>query len=379
VIDTTEEFRVFAYDLNTNTFIAEIPASGLTFDSRLDDDGACSFYANLQSPQVAVQLADVLGYAGNPFAIYIDRNGTIVWGGICWTGLYTKSSGKIEFGGKEFGSYFGQRVAAADYSESTYPAGLNPATLIYKIYTDAQNAALAGLGASIGLNVVAGATSIPLIIPGYPIAQLTTVKQIAEDMAAISYPGAGGIDTAITVAYDTNGIPTRTLNIYSPRVGRIAGTTGLIFDLSNVIDYTWPTDSTQVGNTIFALGAGNGDAQPRQVVQSGSPVGGLGQAPRLDKVVTTTAQSADQIALMANGLAQQYGAPLRTPTVTIATDADPALGTWIIGDDARLYLQEDERFPNGLDEYWRIVQQSVAVPDEGKATVTLTFNPPPIY
>ena len=381
MIAAQEVFTVFAYDLNTNTKLCELPANSLTFDSRLNDAGSISFNIALQSPGTASIVAPILSYGGNPFAVYVDRNGVIVWGGIAWTGLYTRSTGTLQVGGKEFLAYFDQRIAAADYSVINYPSGIDPAQLLYKAFTDAQNPVLCGPGASIGLSVVSSTSAIPPFVPGYPLSQRTTISSIVRDVTSINAPGAGGVELQIVCAYDANGLPQRTLTVKSPRAGRVAGSTGLMFDLSNCVDYTWPTDASQSGNTLIFTGAGNGTAIPVSTVQApGVPVGGLGQSPRLDKVISTSAQSQAQIDQMAHGTAQQYGSPLTTPKVTILTSGAQPLGSWIMGDDARLFMPPgDDRFPNGLDQFWRIVQHNVTVGDAGVSTVDLTLNQPPSY
>lgn len=381
MVAAQEIFTVIAYDLNTNTRLCSLPASGLTFDSRLNDAGAISFNIALKSPGVAKVVAPILSYGGNPFALYVDRNGVLIWGGIAWTGLYTRSTGMLEVGGKEFLSFFDQRLAAADYSVTTYPSGIDPAQLLFKALTDAQNSVLSGPGASIGLNISNMSTGLPTIIPGYPSDQHSMVTDIVDDIIATNVFGVGGVDLQLALGYDAFGLPSRTLSLVTPRAGRTAGSTGLIFDMSRCIDYTWPTDATQSGNTLVFTGAGNGASTPTATVNAPNvPVGGLGQAPRLDKVVSTSSQSQSQIELQANGTAQQFGAPLTTPTITVPTSGRQPIGSWIMGDDARLFMPPgDDRFPNGLDQYWRIVQETVTVPDAGLSTVELTFNVPPIY
>lgn len=377
-----EQYRIFAYDINTNTLLCELPGNGLTFDTRLNDPGSCSFSLNLKSPGTAKRVAPIMGYEGNPFKVYIDRGGVIVWAGWVLTGNYQKSSGILPIGGKELLAWGDMRVAVKSYDQTLYPAGVDPAELIATVINDAQSVAQSGPGSSIGLNVIAPSSGLPLVSPGYPLSQHSTLNQIIQDMASVTVPGSGGIDVSVTSYWDANGVPVDTLRVWSPRVGRPAGTTGLMFDLVSALDYSWPTDAAQSATTIIATGGGTGSAIPTAIVSApGVPVGGLGQAPRMDKVVSfSTVQSQQQVSLMANGTAQQYGRPLATPTVTVKTsDPGQPLGSWIVGDDARLYTAGDERFPNGLDEYWRIVQQSVKVPDEGLATVVLTFNRPPIY
>lgn len=382
-----ESYTVYAYDLNTNTLIGHLPATGLKFGCRLNDAGPISFDMNLQNPVVASLAQAVLAYQGTPFALYVQRstggsNGTLVWGGIAWTTTYSKASGVLSIGGKEWLSYFDQRVITADYSQVSYPSGIDPAQLVQKALTDAQSAAKSGPGASLGIQIVGGTSTIPHFVPGYPISQHTTVGQILADMAATSAPGSGTVDTVFTSAWTTGGVPQVTATIATLRAGRAASNTNLIFDLSKALDYTWPADATKMGTSLIATGAGSGSATVSATVQSPyAPVGGLGQSPRLDQVYQfNNVQSQSQISAMGKGIAQLYGQAVVTPTVKVPTNlVEQPLGSWMIGDDARLFTQSDERFPNGLDQYWRIVAYDVEVPDEGVPSVTLTFNTPPVF
>ena len=434
---TADIFRVYAYDLNTNTLITELPASGLSFDSRLNDAGSISFTLPISRPDVASRVKPLMSYAGNPFAVYVDRNGTLVWGGIIWTWNYSRASGVLSLGGKEFLSYFAQRFIAADYSSASFPsttltanvsaggtaltvadntgfaaggtvaidatgteyrtvlsvAGsttinltvgvtsghssgatvrdvIDPAALVKTAVNDAQTLA------SIGIMVSGGTSTIPPISPGYALSSRTSVSNLIKDMASINSPSNGTVDTTITSAWVSSS-PVTTLTIWSPRAGRITSASGIVFDLSRVLDYSWPTDSTSTGTNITVTGGSTGIST---TVTSTAPVGGLGQLPRLDKAVSfSNVQSQTQLNAMSAGLAQQYGYPVPTPTVVQPTSVIPYLSTFVIGDDARLYIKSDERFPSGLDEYWRIVQYQVKVPDEGVPTVTFTFNKPPTY
>jgi hypothetical protein len=85
--------------------------------------------------------------------------------------------------------------------------------------------------------------------------------------------------------------------------------------------------------------------------------------------------------MMAQGASIMYGQPVATPTVTIPFDFPSCpLGAWVMGDDVRITCPKGHpRFPNGLDQFWRIVSHTVTAPDEGVATVTLTLNVPPVF
>jgi hypothetical protein len=146
------------------------------------------------------------------------------------------------------------------------------------------------------------------------------------------------------------------------------------------MEYKWNLDASQIGTLITVVGSGAGADAPSVQVGSSQPVGGLGKLPRLDRVFTfSNVNSSEQIAFMGSGISQQIGTPVATPTMRQPTNFEPVLGSWQLGDDARLFNATDDYYPNGVDSYWRIVQQSVTVPDEGVAEVTLTFNPVPLY
>lgn len=380
----SEQWRVRAYDLNTGVFICDLPANNLKYDRRLNDAGSLSFDLSLNDPRVQAAAAPFVAYGGTPTALYVERNGVLVWGGIQWTSSYQDTTGVLSIGGKEFVSYFAQRICVVDYSASNskYAGGVDPALLMRDVMVDTQNPALGGVGSSINLGVVANPSPLPHLIPGYPSSQVTVAGTIISDLVQTLTPGFGTLDYQQTVQYNTQGQPTQTMYVLSPRAGRPAGQTGVVLDLSSTVDFTWPTDATQSGNVITMTGTGTGTQTPKAtVVSSQVPVGGLGQQPRLDYVESTAAQSQSLIDQMANGLASQFGKPSTTPTVTVLTD-NPAqpLGSWAMGDDARLMVSAGHpRFPNGLDQYWRIVQESVTVPDAGAATAVLTLNIPPVY
>lgn len=377
-------FKVFAYDINTNTRICEIPAKGLTFDRRLDDAGSIDFTVNLTDPKAAAQIKPLTAYFDvAPFALYVDRDGVLVWGGWAKTSHYTHSNKEaFPISGKEWLDYFTQRTCAALYDQPHYPNGVDPAALLATAVTDCQNTTLAGPGASVGISVLGGSSLKPWITPSYT--DQSFVSQVIADVCAGVTPGTGGVDVWMSCRWSSasNPAPQVTLNIESPRAGRIAGASGLTFELLNAVDFEWPNDFGQSATTLIESGGGSGLVAPTATVQApGVPVGGLGQPPRLDKVIQhSNVTDRALLSQLAYGEAQEFAPPVSTPTVTIRTaDRTNPLGTWIPGDDARLRAPGFERFPGGVDEYWRIVADQTTVPDEGLPTVKLTFNPPPVY
>ena len=372
---------VYAYDLCTNVLISSLAATNLTYAEQMNDSGSISFTLALSDPATSLINQTILGYQGAPFKVIVDNAGVILFSGIAWTTAYDDSAKTLEIGGKGLLSYFDSRTIAADYSAVTYPAGLSQATLVQKAIADCQ---AVGNPANIGVQTATILRTTPLVtIPAYAFTQYPTVGQILSDVTTAVTPGTGGVDITIRDSYSGAGAPVHTAVIETPRCGRAAGFTGLLVDLSRVISWTWPTDSSQSANQVIAVGAGTGTYQPVSVQSSGIAIGGLGQPPLLQAVLSYNAiTSAAALNATARGAAAQLGqASIATPTVTIPVDYGPApLGSYVIGDDIRVLCPAGHvRFPNGLDQFWRIVQIAVTVADEGVSTVTLTLNPPPIF
>jgi hypothetical protein len=59
--------------------------------------------------------------------------------------------------------------------------------------------------------------------------------------------------------------------------------------------------------------------------------------------------------------------------VVVPADQQPELSTYNIGDDARIIIT-DNRFPDTLDEVYRIVGLSVQPGEDGPERVTLTLT-----
>lgn len=381
----SDVFRVFAYDLCTNTPVAELPAIGLQFDVRLNDSGGIGLALDLFDPKAAAAAAPVLQYGGTPVALWVDYDGSLVWGGWSKTINYQHSTHQAQMTGKEFLDYFSQRFVARDYvpTDTAWAVnGIDPAHFAAQALADVQSAALCGPGASINMSVYAPGSSMPRVKPNY-LTNQSTVGQIVSDAVAGSSVGTGGLDVYHRNVYGTRGgSPNSTLVFTSPRAGRIGAASPVAINLLTAVDFTWPADVQSACTQLTVTGAGSGTAAP-QVVQNtpGLIVGGLGGVPRIDKALNhSTVTNPNWLATLAYGESLEFGAPVVTPTVTLKTN-DPTnpLGSYALGDDVRCFAEPNEFFPYGIDETWRIVAYAVSVPDEDNATVTLTLNVPPIF
>ena len=102
------EYRYLFADLLTNQIQAELPLSGVTFGQELNTAGSFSgkvLVSGLNSINYDVQDYTIPGRT----AIYVDRDGSIVWGGVLWSRSYDSTTQSVTFSGREFESYFERR------------------------------------------------------------------------------------------------------------------------------------------------------------------------------------------------------------------------------------------------------------------------------
>jgi len=110
LIDTTltdVSYRYFLTDLVSNTVLAEVPFSGVSYERQLRKAG--SFSGNI--PVIAATSKLNLYEATMPgrTGLYVMRNDVCVWGGIVWARKYSESSKTLTVDASEFTSYFYHR------------------------------------------------------------------------------------------------------------------------------------------------------------------------------------------------------------------------------------------------------------------------------
>jgi hypothetical protein len=331
-------------DLVTNKYLGQVPLAGVSFSSQLNSAGSFSAKLKLSDPIVqktlqGVAVADDLLPTGRT-AIYVDMDGTLVWGGILWTTSYDSPSQTVTLGAVEFWSYFAQRViswnTAFYYNEDQF-----------SIVEDLINTCQARQpGGSIGVTVPTSTCGATFTINWDP-SQLVSVAQAVQTMA--TQAGSLGFDYGIDVAYSA-GLPTKSLTLSYPRRGRLAGTTSLTLDVgeSRCLGYVWPIDSTQQDITVWGIGAGSGPGSSLRAAQMFQPLitDGYpmleGTLQRSDIINQTTLKGVTRTYLAARAY------PVALPVITVSLDSPVTdFSQMMMGDDIRVVIPPDPFFLNG--------------------------------
>lgn len=362
-------YRYLFADLRTNRINAELPLADVSYSDPLSASGSLSAVLDLGDRRVTA-LDPIGATTPGRSAMYVERDNSLVWGGIVWTRSYDSASGQLRLGAAQFSSYFDGHAFFVGSSGGPY----------HRVYTDTPAETICADMIGYAMSGYASGIGIASAFSGTPSGQLRTRTYLGSELrsfAEILSELAGddpGFEWGNEVSYDTAGSPAKVLRFSFPRRGRSAPATRLVWEYpGNVASYAWPEDGAAVTNAEWGLGTGPAN-QPLATASvgwdrltEGWPLLAAvyrGKAFR-DVGALTRATAADQRA---------RSLPLVSATLTLRPDAQPNLGDWITGDRARLYIDDPRRFPVPLEATVRVIETKVAVARSGAETVTVTVD-----
>lgn len=104
---TAPKYRYFVTDILSNSLIAEIPFSGVSYERSLKSAGKFSGSIPVLDSTAAMNLYD--NTLPGRTALYVVRNDECVWGGIIWSRSYDVVGKTLSVQGSEFTSYLHHR------------------------------------------------------------------------------------------------------------------------------------------------------------------------------------------------------------------------------------------------------------------------------
>lgn len=362
----TTTYRYLFVDLQTNTIIAELPLTGVAFTQQLNQAGNFQGHillSGINADKYNVQDSTIPGKCG----LYVDRNGILVWGGVIWGRAYNSTSQQLSITAQEWISYFAHRVVNQTVDFNNIDQLVIAKTLI----EDAQAQTYGDIG--VGYNSEGQTTSGVLVDRVYYNYELKNIFEAIQDLSRQS----DGFDFHIDIEYDgITGLPSKYFNTYYPRSGTaytFGGSSIPVFSLpaGNIVEYEYPEDGSLVSNTLYALGAGSNEGKLISEAQDGTRFA-EGWA-ILEKAVNYS-DITDQTVLdnLATAQVTAVSYPPVVLKIVVPAYVDPVFGTYEVGDDCRVIIT-DSRFPNTLDEIYRIVGLSVQPGEDGPERVTLTL------
>jgi hypothetical protein len=144
---------------------------------------------------------------------------------------------------------------------------------------------------------------------------------------------------------------------------------------TGIAEYWWPENAVQSANDVVSTGKAAAASTPRQnYINTANLTQGY---PRLMNRLTLS-DIEDQNTLNAVTIAQLTNAqpPMLSPTIILDGGVEGAFGSWNLGDNVKLVIDDPYRFPNGpVTGVTRIVGYSLTPASEnGPETVNITID-----
>jgi hypothetical protein len=361
-------YTYLACDLLTDSVLAELPLQGVTYETVLSGIGTLRAFLPLNDE---TNLSGVLdATVGGRTALYVDRDGVIVWGGIIWT--REPATGGVTLQAAEFLSYYQHRYITQTLS--TTAANVADTDLIpngqllypdqkYIIWSLFAWAAEQPGTPSLDINQLSGVAdgiNRDVTLYGYERPEMySTIKQLSQV--------DDGFDFGVEVGWNpviNNQPPTRyrRARTWHPQRGRTADDSGLSFSkggpAASIVAYYWPEDWTKMATRTHAVGDGEGEsrliaeADASDLLASGWPL--------LESVTTYPGVTdAGTLQGYANADLNAAAGAEVAPWFDVLCDADPAFGSYTVGDSGVFSIAPDRRFPNGMEAELRILNISV--------------------
>jgi hypothetical protein len=377
----------FTSILNFKKTIAELPITSLQFSKALNTAGPWNGILTVEDENVR-KTPWLNATAVNRSVLWVDIDGTLLYGGIVQGRRYQKATGIATLMGADLSTYFSQRLQARDYTAYTDPEshawavdGAPVARIAYYMLTQALEKTY-----SIPIKVVtSGPTPSNTFWMTFsaPLTQHQALGSLLSQMTSLGFEV--GIDYAQDLAYGANGAPEATITLSYPRRG-----TGppIVIDLTDAADLQYDEDGTQQADRVIEQA---GATEDRSSLGIWLPAGAAGY-PLLETCVShpslapTAEGTSDKILeSYVGGELATRAYPLTAPVLVLPMFGTPSIFELDVGQDITLRVPKaageqpktNPRFPNGLETTFRIVRIDCEVPDAGVPLMSLTLNLPP--
>ena len=360
-------YRYLFADVLTGSIIGELSMTGVSFDQKLNTAGTLNAHI-LLSGLDTTKLNVANSTIPMRCAVYVDRNGTIIWGGVIWARSYNSKSQVLTITAREWLSYFEKRKITSTIAYSATDQLLIAQGLI----NTAQSVAYGNVGCLINQDPLSTSTSGVTLTQTYYSYELKTVFSEIQNLSNQS----GGFDFAIDCYYNGSSGVNKSFNTYYPRRGIAYSSSKAsipVFELpaGNIVEYTYPEDGSLTANTVYVQGAGSNEGK---LIATASDTTKFSAGwPLIEDAVTyNNITDTGVLANLATGKLNAISYPPTTMTVVAPPYQDPMFGTYRVGDDVRVRIT-DQRFPTGSDATYRIIALAVTAGENQPEQVKLTL------
>lgn len=348
------DYKVLVTGLLTGKVIGELPVISARWSHVRNAPGTLDVTVSISQPDdVITAIGTIIPDDTAKVGMVLTRDGTIVAGGPLWTWDADLDAGTMGLHGQGWHSYVRRRTLRTDLSYTDQ----DQTSVIAAALVDATQTT----GQTPVITTATVTASGQLRDRTYNAADRNNIGQLLEDLAAV--------ENGFSFRYDTirSGDLIQARFLTGPEDGR---KTPLVFAAGkSITKLSVQGDGTAVVTHVDGVGAGTG-SQAIRTTQANASL--IGVYPLLDDVVShTDATEVATLVTYARRRLSRGKAPIVLPTMTVDPNAEPVLGSYVVGDVVR--VQAGYGLVT-LDGQYLIVQIDSAVDQSGE-TVRITPAP----
>ena len=361
------KYEYLVADFETGVVREELPLSGVRWDRKLNMPG--TFSGNLRYTHPKATRANV---DPGRTLLYVRRNGTVVWGGILWSVRKQKGSDYVGLGAQEVWSYFERRrfnhSLAWISQDNVDQMNIFRDMLRYvqgdQLQYDTLNYDYASKGAKyvdLQLDTTLSGVKREKRARSWERKRVGTVARALANLS-------DGFDFDIIVTEPTEHNFVHTLKLDYPNKGR---RTNFVFEQGKNVDlFDWSLDAWELENRVVVLGSGEGPEtitawnQDTALLDAGYPLLD-GMETRKDITQKATAQK------WADKRLNERKLPTSIPLLQLRPTEEGEVGGFDLGDE--VLVRADDGFVS-FDDYFRVLQYSVNVSNEGDEKMNITVG-----
>jgi hypothetical protein len=336
-------YKFLFADLRSGAINLELPVFGTFFSRILNQAGSATFSFGLDSTDFPNNVVLEATEPGKT-CLYIDRGGSLVWGGPIWSRTYQSQAKVLSYTAQTFESYLNRQFIEEDLNFTN----ADQRDILLSLIEHMQEKPFANINL---ITPTLGAWETPGIARTVELkrSQVWSYKRAVEYLIEYHL----GFDWSIEVRYGPGRVPQRLVTVDN-ELGSGLATTQLVFDYpGNIKNYYFPENASRASTTTIGVGAGDDEgkllskATDEDLYELGYP----DLQTTYDNQDVSIQSTLDSQTLHAQSLNR---VPISVPTFELQPDQTPEIGSWNIGDHARFDIQ-DARFPEGKRLESRII------------------------
>jgi hypothetical protein len=333
-------------DILTNKVVNELPCYGTWFSRQLNGSGQMTATVAMNTAQYTNQEIKGSTVPGK-MALYALRDDAVVWSGPIWSRTYNSQGSSLQLSGQTWESWLNKFYPPASLRYTSTEQRNIAIDLISDMQAVPQQNALFTLPSNYPNQIVR--------TENFPFEDLKSYGELIEYLSEYDT----GFDYEIIGYMDSNGVLQRYVNFGNPQLGRVQGQSGLIFDYpTSITDYYYTENAADGAVKVWGVGGPpREDAAPIRSSYTQSDIAALGNYPLLQSVFTN-GDVTSQITLDAQ--TKLFGNSKRSPvvgwTINVDPTVDPVIGTWQLGDQAHVTIEDQGFFEDDpFSGYVRVI------------------------